>query len=68
LLVSFRRYFVIDEDSLCISTMYYLFQWIYMVLIVKKKKSSTDYTWETVLARSRVGYSPATLLRPCLLV
>jgi hypothetical protein len=26
LLVSFRRYFVIDEDSLCISTMYYLFQ------------------------------------------
>jgi hypothetical protein len=26
LLISFRRYFVIDEDSLCISTMYYLFQ------------------------------------------
>jgi hypothetical protein len=25
LLISFRRYFVIDEDSLCISTMYYLF-------------------------------------------
>jgi hypothetical protein len=26
LLVSFRRYFVIDEDSLCIFTIYYLFQ------------------------------------------
>jgi hypothetical protein len=26
LLVSFRRYFVIDEDSLCISTMYFFFQ------------------------------------------
>jgi hypothetical protein len=26
LLVSFRCYFVIDEDSLCISTIYYLFQ------------------------------------------
>jgi hypothetical protein len=26
LFVSFRRYFVIDEDSLCISIMYYLFQ------------------------------------------
>jgi hypothetical protein len=40
LLVSFRRYFVIDEDSLCIATMYYLFQWIYIVLIVQKKKKS----------------------------
>jgi hypothetical protein len=36
LLVSFRFYFVIDEDSLCISTMYYLLLQIYMVLIVKK--------------------------------
>jgi hypothetical protein len=26
LFVSFRFYFVIDEDSLCISTIYYLFQ------------------------------------------
>jgi hypothetical protein len=26
LLVSFRCYFVINNDSLCISTMYYLFQ------------------------------------------
>jgi hypothetical protein len=25
LLVSFRCYFIIDEDSLCISTIYYLF-------------------------------------------
>jgi hypothetical protein len=37
LLVSFRLYFVIAEDSLCISTMYYLLLWIYVVLIVKKK-------------------------------
>jgi hypothetical protein len=26
LLVSFRRFFIIDEANLCISTMYYLFQ------------------------------------------
>jgi hypothetical protein len=37
LLVSFRLYFVIAGDSSCISTMYYLLLWIYVVLIVKKK-------------------------------
>jgi hypothetical protein len=35
LLVSFGLYFVIVEVSLCISTMYYLLLWIYVVLIVK---------------------------------
>jgi hypothetical protein len=30
LLVSFRCYFVIDEDSLCISTMYYLFHVLFV--------------------------------------
>jgi hypothetical protein len=37
LLVSFRLYFIIAGDSLCISTMYYLLLEIYMVFIVKKK-------------------------------
>jgi hypothetical protein len=37
LLVSFGLYFVIFEASLCISIMYYLLLWIYVVLIVKKK-------------------------------
>jgi hypothetical protein len=32
----FRLYFFIAEDNLCISTMYYLLLYIYVVLIVKK--------------------------------
>jgi hypothetical protein len=38
LLISFRLYFVIARDILCISTMYYLLLRIYVVLIVKKTK------------------------------
>jgi hypothetical protein len=37
LLVSFKFYFIISEDWLSISTKYYLFLWIYVVMIVKKK-------------------------------
>jgi hypothetical protein len=43
LLVSIRLYYLIDEDSLYISTMCYMFQWIYIALIViffKKSNSS----------------------------
>jgi hypothetical protein len=36
LLVSFRFYFIILEDGVCIFTMYYLLLLIYVVLIVKK--------------------------------
>jgi hypothetical protein len=39
LLILFELYFVIVKDSLCSSTMYYLLQWIYVVLVVKKVQS-----------------------------
>jgi hypothetical protein len=43
-LFSFRHYFVIDENILCISMMYYLFQWIFVVLIVKKEEKLHELT------------------------
>jgi hypothetical protein len=41
LLVPFRFYFIIAEDSLCISTMYHLLLYKYNVVLIVKKK--VDY-------------------------